>query len=162
MAGRSPVIDRRRLPSICPTAASTARPRPSDRTTDVVSPPRAAIAPRARRNAGRPRAAVLARRAIQRAAVAARVSNTSAPAIPPAVHRVSRSVPENRMAAPTSAATSTAVIPSQGHPGRRLPATKASRNSVAARICSVRARGQSVKIRADSKPYSAASTSGMG
>ena len=101
-SGRLPAMALRRLPSIWPTAASTDRPSPNDNTVEVAPSRGPEIAASAHRNAGRPCAMRAPRREVQRITHADSASSTSAPAMPPAIHNVSRHVPENSPASPTS------------------------------------------------------------
>ena len=109
-SGISRAIEPRSVPSICPTAASTARPSPSDRTTAEASARRVLTAPSASRSAGRVRASGISARASGAASCADSASRPSAPAMPPSVHSVSLQLPENRQAAATSARAAAPII----------------------------------------------------
>ena len=98
----------RRLTSICPTAASTASPRPRDSTTGTASFPGPPIDPSASRSAvnRRTRDQRAPRRASHRRALAASTSTSSAAITPPVVDSASRITPDSSAEAPTSATTS--------------------------------------------------------
>ncbi len=152
----------RKLPSIWPTAAKTERPSPRESTTDVAPSRGLEIAASAQRSAGLRRARGAPNCVTLRMSRLARLSNIKAPAMPPVVQSVSQIEPEKKLALATSSATKKAVAITKRLAGRPLAALMASRNSAAARTSSVRASGQSVKIRAVRNPYTVASIRGCG
>ena len=108
-SGKLPEIAFLRLPSICPTAAKTDRPKPSESTTDAAPSRGPEIEASAHRNAGRPFDNHPPRRDVQRMTTEANARMTRAKAMPPAVQSVSRHVPENHAANPIKMAKAKAI-----------------------------------------------------